>query len=150
MNRRQELYERLDVIITACITIVKRLKRNGMRPIVTAQFSNIAMAAESLKKRHDYLLTTVRRKISELEIRLERAILECQDYYGIALQSYSPALLPAISDDGSKAVRVSITLANSDWAYVDSFISAGHVKSYAAFFRYLVNKWLEEKQHGNL
>lgn len=150
LTRRKELQDRLDDIIAACRTIVKRLKRNGMRQIVTAQFTNISYAAETLKKRHDYLLTTVRRKMIELEYKLERAIQDVHERYGIVLQSISPTLLPLPSEDGTKTVRVSITLQNSDWSVIDAYIAAGHARSYAGFYRLLVNKWLEDKQYGHL
>lgn len=150
MTKRKELYDRLDDIIAACRTIVKRLKRNGMRQIVTAQFTNISYAAETLKKRNDYLLTTVRRKMIELELKLERAIQDVHDHYGIVLQSISPTLLPLAADDGTKTVRVSITLQNSDWSVIDAYIAAGHARSYAGYFRLLVTNFLEEKQHGHL
>ena len=151
LNKRDELNERLDVIINACKTIVKRLKRNGMRQIVTAQFTTIAYVADKLKKRNDYLLTTIRRKIIELEYRLEKSINYVQDHYDIVLQSISPTLLsPLSADDGTKTVRVSMTLQNSDWSVVDAYIAAGHAKSYAGFYRLLVTNFLEDKQNGHL
>lgn len=142
MNKRKELHDRLDDIIAACRSIVKRLKRNGMRQMVTARFVTISMQAATLQKRNDYLLTTVRRRILDLEIRLERAIQDVHDHYGIVLQSISPTLLP-MTDDGTKTVRVSITLQQSDWAIVDGYIAAGYARSYAGFFRMLVAEKIE-------
>lgn len=142
MNKRDELHERLDVIIIATRTIVKRLKRLGMRQIIIAQFVNISMAADRLKKRNDLLLTTVKRKTIELEKKLENTIEYVQDHYDITLQSISPTHLDI--DTTTKTVRVSITLQSSDWDIIDNFISTGQARSYAGFFRLLTNNFLND------